>query len=61
MSTTRYDRVIFFNCDLCNEELDTGETEFSNAIEAKKAEGWGSRRDAEGWLDVCEHCKGLPL
>ena len=58
MTTERRDRVIFFYCDLCGDELETGETEFNDAIHAKKAEGWGSRRDERGeWMDICDTCK----
>ena len=58
MSTHRMGRIIVFTCDECDEELDTGETEFHDALAAKKAEGWTSRKDGDNeWMDVCDQCK----
>ena len=59
MSTERIGRVIHFCCDICGQALDTGETQFTDALEWKKVSGWGSRKDENGeWMDICDECKG---
>lgn len=58
MSTLRRHGDITFICDDCGEALDTGEPEFGDAVRAKKAAGWASRKDNEGdWQDLCPDCK----
>jgi len=58
MSTHRNGRIIIFACDLCDSEIDTGETNFADAIQIKKDENWGSRKDENGeWMDICSDCK----
>ncbi len=58
MTTTRHGRIIVFECDICGDSLDTGETEFSESLHVKKQEEWTSRKDEDGdWIDVCSSCK----
>ena len=58
MTTTREGRIIVFICDICGDDFDSGETEFHDAIQAKKDENWGSRKDENGeWMDICSDCK----
>ena len=57
MSTTRIGGSVVFDCDDCGEDLDTGETEFHDAVAEKKRAGWGSRKEPDGsWSDICEAC-----
>ena len=45
-------------CDVCGNKLHY-EHDFHDAIAAKKADGWKSRKDKSGeWEDVCSECLG---
>lgn len=40
-------------CDICGDDIGPFE-DFYDAVDAKKAAGWRSRKDAHGeWLDIC--------
>lgn len=44
-------------CDICGEEHPEQFFDFYEAVEAKKIDGWKSRKDADGnWIDVCDAC-----
>jgi hypothetical protein len=44
-------------CDICGEEL-PALVDFNDAVKARKAEGWQSRKDKYGdWEDVCTECQ----
>lgn len=60
MSIERQDGRIVFFCDWCTNTLETGEADFQDALRVKKLEGWGSRKDGQEWIDVCEECKAEP-
>lgn len=60
MSATRDHGEIVFHCDGadCDEFLETGMTEFHDAVAEKRAAGWSSRKDPhDKWEDVCKDCK----
>lgn len=49
-------------CDICGDDIcgdDIGPFEdFYDAVDAKRAAGWRSRKDAHGeWLDLCPACQ----
>lgn len=44
-------------CDICGDDIGPFE-DFYNAVDAKKAAGWRSRKDAHGeWIDLCPACQ----
>lgn len=43
-------------CDICGDDIGPFE-DFYDAVDAKKAAGWRSRKDAHGeWIDLCPAC-----
>ncbi len=47
-------------CDNCGEELDEQFDSFNDAVEAKKANGWKSKKVKGEWEDWCDKCcKGV--
>lgn len=49
-------RCITYECDACNETLDTDEEEWGSALAKMKAEGWVSRKVVNEWMHFCpEH------
>jgi hypothetical protein len=48
---------IVFECDDCNDVLDTGTESFREAIENMHAEGWTAHRIDDGvWEHKCRSC-----
>lgn len=45
-------------CDICGEEQTYND--FQEAVEAKKKEGWQSKREKEQWMDICPECQTKP-
>lgn len=43
-------------CDLCGDMLDD-EYDFYDAVEAKKAAGWRSKKIDGEWYDICPDCQ----
>ena len=44
-------------CDICGDDIGPFE-DFYDAVDAKRAAGWRSRKDAHGeWLDLCPACQ----
>ena len=43
-------------CDCCGTQLPP-EDEFMDAVAAKKAEGWKSKKVAGEWMDFCPDCQ----
>jgi len=56
MSIERFGDIYTPTCDLCGEEL-PGEFDFYDAVEAKKTEGWKSRKINGEWQDICCECQ----
>lgn len=51
-------RILVFECNTCDDELDVNTTSFIKLVEAAKEAGWVMK-----WLDIgyniwCPHCKG---
>lgn len=44
-------------CDICGEVIGPC-CDFYDAVDAKKENGWRSRKDANGeWIDLCPNCQ----
>ena len=43
-------------CDNCGEELEGDFEDFYEAVEAKKENGWKSRKVDGNWEDWCDKC-----
>lgn len=43
-------------CDRCGASL-PGEETFMDAVKAKRAAGWESRKDGGEWEDICTDCQ----
>lgn len=50
---------VLFECDSCDEVLQTEEREFDEARHVMKAEGWHARKICGVWLHGCPSC-GVP-
>lgn len=46
-----------YECDGCDETLQTGEREFERALTVLKRERWRSVKDTTGWLQLCPDCQ----
>jgi predicted RNA-binding Zn-ribbon protein involved in translation (DUF1610 family) len=53
----RIHNQIEFECDDCGELLDTGATEWTDAMRAMKIDGWVSRKNGNQWEHYCEACE----
>ena len=51
----RSEAVFIPTCDICGAELDE-EYDFYDAVEAKKAAGWRSKKICGDWMDFCPDC-----
>lgn len=60
MSVEKEEGRFVFVCDVCGDELQTDERNWNEALEVKRFEDWGSRKEGGAWIDVCESCKGRP-
>lgn len=61
MTLTRQFHKIIFVCDQCHDALETGITEFDDAIAELRDEGWRSIAPAPGhlgWKHLCPDCQG---
>jgi len=57
MSIEKFAGFFTPTCDICGEELPS-EYDFYDAVQAKKDEGWKSRKNEYGeWEDVCRTCQ----
>lgn len=50
---------ISFSCDYCNDELETGERDFADAVNEMHDDDWYAVKDKDGvWIHFCtESCK----
>ena len=46
-------------CDVCGEAADEEFYEFQEAVDYKKADGWGSEYRNGEWWDICPECQTL--
>mgnify|MGYP000612023563 CR=1 FL=1 len=51
---------ITFECDACDETLETGETEFSDAMGQFRRDGWRSEKVGSEWTRLCPACQDRP-
>lgn len=56
MSIEKFAGFYSLICDNCGKELDEQFYDFYDAIEAKKENGWKSRKVHGNWEDWCEKC-----
>lgn len=58
MIISKFSNDIVFDCDNCNELIDTGTKIFRDALDFIKSEGWIISRDEDGeWVHFCnESC-----
>jgi len=54
----RQHNQIVFECDECGETLETGESDFSDALSAFRDDGWRSRLVEGSWVHLCGDCLG---
>lgn len=48
---------IQFECDTCGDSLDTGESEFGDALQSLRDEGWIARKNFNEWSHECNPCQ----
>ena len=46
-------------CDVCGETADMSFAEFQDAVNYKKENGWRSKPEKWGWIDICPECHGV--
>lgn len=58
MAIDRQHGYYVFICDECDDELDTNKSDFYEALEAIKTEGWVVKRndDDTDWMHICNEC-----
>jgi Zn finger protein HypA/HybF involved in hydrogenase expression len=49
-----------YECDACDDTLETGEAEFSDALARFRCEGWKAEKIGEEWTHLCPTCRGRP-
>lgn len=54
-----FDGEITFECDECGEELHTDTPDFDLAKVQLRDEGWATKRDRSGWLNICPNCNEI--
>lgn len=47
---------IVYECDACEEPLETGEREFKDALVIFRREGWKAERVGTEWVHTCPDC-----
>lgn len=57
MSIQRDYKVYILICDICGDEAPEDFSEFDDAVEYKKEEGWKSQNYRGEWEDVCPECQ----
>lgn len=58
MAIDRQHNKVIFICDECDDDFETGETNFFEALNRVKEEGWIVKRndDDTEWLHICASC-----
>lgn len=56
MSIDNFQGMYTPTCDICHAEL-PAEFDFYDAVNAKKREGWKSRKVDGQWEDICPDCQ----
>lgn len=62
LSTEYKPKRLVFECDACEEVLDSGATEFLEALDDLRAEHWVARKNEQTgvWRHYCPDCKPKP-
>lgn len=53
----RQHNQMVYECDACPETLETGESEFSDALAMFRREGWKAERVGFEWTHLCPDCR----
>lgn len=48
--------AIVFECDSCDEVLESGQADFNSAWNLAKREGWRARKIGTEWVHECPGC-----
>lgn len=56
----RQHRAIVFECDACDETLETGESEFPDAMAHFRRDGWKAEKVGTDWTHLCPDCRKHP-
>lgn len=48
---------VVFECDACDEVLDTGEDDFQTALAQMKRERWKVEKVGSDWVHTCPSCR----
>lgn len=48
---------IVFECDACDETLETGESEWADAHSQFRRDGWKSEKVGDEWVHTCPNCR----
>jgi hypothetical protein len=48
---------IIFECDACDETLETGESAWPHAHALFNAEGWHAEKVGDDWIHTCPKCR----
>ena len=57
MSISKFGRKYFLACDNCGKEYEVPFDDFHEAVEAKKEDGWKSKKINGEWEDWCPDCQ----
>ena len=49
---------IVFECDACNEVLDTKTSDWGSAMNVLRGNSWKARKEDEEWVHYCDKCIG---
>ena len=51
---------ITFECDACDETIETGEEEWNHAMRHFRSAGWRSEKVGAEWTHLCPACQRRP-
>ena len=57
MSIQKQYREYVLICDICQNEVDGTFVNFIEAVDYKKENGWKSKKEGGGWIDICPDCQ----
>jgi hypothetical protein len=58
MTVDRQKGNIIFECDACNETLETNTSNWDAAMNMLRHGGWKARKEDEEWVHYCDKCVG---
>ena len=53
---SKFEGMYTLTCDICGDEYPETFFDFYDAVEAKRENGWKSRKTDGDWVDVCDAC-----